>query len=304
MPALRKTLPIAVAVSVASLSFTGASAYTPNPERVVYISRADGDQDVYTMNPDGSGRTGPLTKNNVSDCDPVFSPDGTQIAYVGTLGEQVSQLWVMNTDGSSPQQLTFGVLPDYVRDPTWSPDGRAIVFHRGHAPGAEDEDHHLGIVRRADNGMWGTEEVLVNGDAWAWSPAFSSQGRIAFQHDADRGGPVESDVWETDADGTTPTPLLVLPGWEGSPSWSSDESKLVYTDFYVFMYDFNTHQERQLSTRSSGHPEWSTNRDEIIYHSSEHGWNTDVFRLDPFSARLRSVNLTKGSKAVDADADW
>ena len=57
---------------------------------------------------------------------PVYSPDGTRIAFIsGRSG--TDQVWVMDADGSDPVQLTTdpfakGQLPD------WSPDGRRIAY--------------------------------------------------------------------------------------------------------------------------------------------------------------------------------
>jgi len=38
----------------------------------------------------------------------------------------IAQLWVMNTDGSNPQQLTN--IPSGADQPEWSPDGNWLAF--------------------------------------------------------------------------------------------------------------------------------------------------------------------------------
>ena len=59
---------------------------------------------------------------------PVFSPDGSRIAFAGCIGRSGvnTQISVMNSDGSDVQQLT--VEPGAGNEPNWYPDGRHILF--------------------------------------------------------------------------------------------------------------------------------------------------------------------------------
>lgn len=62
--------------------------------------------------------------------DPVWSPDGTQIAFIsgrncsGALTD--TDVFVMNADGSNPKNLTNDCLE--ASNPAWSPDGTKIAF--------------------------------------------------------------------------------------------------------------------------------------------------------------------------------
>lgn len=57
---------------------------------------------------------------------PSWSPDGTRFAFALTGEDGASHIWVVNDDGSSPQQITRGDVVDNY--PRWSPDGRQLVF--------------------------------------------------------------------------------------------------------------------------------------------------------------------------------
>jgi TolB protein len=56
------------------------------------------------MNADGSGAK-QLTKADDSAADPVWSPDGTHLAVARNSGGR-GQIWLMNADGTNPQQVT------------------------------------------------------------------------------------------------------------------------------------------------------------------------------------------------------
>ena len=62
------------------------------------------------------------------DRQPAWSPDATQIAFVGVLAVGApAGVWIINADGSNPVQLT----QDADGSPSWSPEGNRIVFSRG-----------------------------------------------------------------------------------------------------------------------------------------------------------------------------
>jgi TolB protein len=81
---------------------------------------------LYVMNTDGAG--GPVTTGNANDLDPVFSPDGTRIAFARSVGGPQGQydIYVMNSNGTNVTQLTSESKDD--RYPAWSPDGTKIAF--------------------------------------------------------------------------------------------------------------------------------------------------------------------------------
>ena len=99
-------------------------AVAPNG-MIAYTVRIRGDQDIWTINPDGSGNR-PITQNSKSNFSPVISPDGRFIAFVSTRGGN-QDIWKMNIDGGDPVQLTSG--PDSDADPAFSPDGKFVYYH-------------------------------------------------------------------------------------------------------------------------------------------------------------------------------
>jgi Tol biopolymer transport system component len=60
-------------------------------------------------------------------CRPRFSPDGQKIVYVSDKADGKGDIWLMNADGSNQQRLTErDETYDYF--PSWSPDGKQVVF--------------------------------------------------------------------------------------------------------------------------------------------------------------------------------
>lgn len=131
-------------------------------------------QDIYVMNADGTGQA-KLTDYYGPDADPVWSPDGTKIAFTrtqyyyscsGCEGRETSRVFTMNADGSNDLQRTDGAFNS--TDPDWSPDGARIAFSRNAVIYTMDFD--------------GTDLVRVSTDSVNdYSPAYSPDGtKIAF----------------------------------------------------------------------------------------------------------------------------
>jgi tricorn protease len=71
----------------------------------------------------GSARR--LTATPTVETDPVFSPDGSRIAFTAIVGGN-SDVYVISTAGGDPVRLTFHPSLDRVRG--WSPDGKRVIF--------------------------------------------------------------------------------------------------------------------------------------------------------------------------------
>ncbi len=80
---------------------------------------------IYVMSPDGSGLRRLTSVDYVDHYSPVWSPDGTRIAFISWHPEGSSEIHVMNADGTGIEQLTNGG-----GSASWSPDGTRIAFIR------------------------------------------------------------------------------------------------------------------------------------------------------------------------------
>ena len=108
------------------------------------------------MIPDGGNQTN-LTNDVAEDTDPVWSPDGTRIAFVKA-AEGHRNIFVMDADGTDQVNLTPGADTTGQANagvaPTWSPDGTRIAYtYQGdiwvmNADGSEQDKPHPGSPHR------------------------------------------------------------------------------------------------------------------------------------------------------------
>lgn len=94
--------------------------------RIQYGSTAE-TRDIYTIRPDGSELT-QLTNTPVTEHLPIYSPDGTRIAYIAVNRESNNPaIAVMEANGDQPTTLTSAEAL-FANDPFWAADGNSIFF--------------------------------------------------------------------------------------------------------------------------------------------------------------------------------
>jgi dipeptidyl aminopeptidase/acylaminoacyl peptidase len=101
-------------------------AFSPDGERIVFISDRDGNREIYLMERDGSDQQRLTTTPDVQEDLPSFSPDGTQILFGGAAGGY-EELYLMRLDGSQVTNLTNMPGSNEGR-PRFSPSGQFIVY--------------------------------------------------------------------------------------------------------------------------------------------------------------------------------
>lgn len=241
------------------LQIPTAAALSPDGASIVYaLKSADARRNRYRSHlwlvPARGGRPRQLTRGEVLDGDPCWSPDGRHIAFVSRREDEIPQVWILPMAGGEAWRLTK-LAGGGVRDLCWAPHGRAILFLHRRDPRVDPEQRKLRHTARYitrlrhkldGEGFWpedfwhvykaafpsGRVTQLTRGecdDAGAvWSPdgrriAFTSNRRPDAEFDVDN-----SDLFVVSADGRRLRQVTRRYGPVDAPAWSLDGRHLYY----------------------------------------------------------------------------
>ncbi len=187
-----------------------------------------------------------------------------------------SHVAVVNEDGSGFVELTTGNVD---RDPSWSPDGKHLVYSGERFGGAN-------IIRmNAD----GTNQIALTDSQFPlgnFEPAWSPDGtKIAFV--SSRAGAGRSEIWVMSANGNNLVRLTINPvfavdaggpvyGKDFSPAWSPDGTKIVFwstrldlanSEIYVMNADGSNQVRLTNNSANDSDPVWSRDGQRIAFFS-------------------------------------
>jgi TolB protein len=108
-------------------------SWSPDGTRMAYVSFQNKKPILFVQSLSASKQPAPVANYRGSNSAPAWSPDGKQLAAVLTR-DGVSQIYLMNADGSNLRRLTFSGAID--TEPFFTPDGQSIYFtsDRGGSP--------------------------------------------------------------------------------------------------------------------------------------------------------------------------
>jgi len=210
---------------------------------------------------------------------PSWSPDGTRLVFATS-----SRIFVVRLSSGDVAPLTGDL--EQVWRPTFSPDGRTILFTRASSrPLDEDLARRLDLWTVPANGGRPTLLLrLENGQEHAAFGAYGPDGTIAYRrtnYDGTAITPMTTDVvWLVDATGEH---RRMLGTWRMSmsqvnpnalwPAWSPDGTRIAYEPAYgrgIRLVDVRTGRIRRLSPGIN--PIWLDEHRIIIEAFSQRGW--------------------------------
>ena len=109
-------------------------SYSPDGKYICFNSDRSGYQQIYVMRSDGSD-VKRITFGQGIYGTPVWSPRGDLIAFT-KMYQNTFYIGVMRTDGSGERLLTENY---YQEAPSWSPNGRVLIFYRETKSGSQGE---------------------------------------------------------------------------------------------------------------------------------------------------------------------
>lgn len=246
----------------------------------------DSAEDIYIMNPDGSGLQ-QLTDTPARDDEADVSSDGRFIAFETQSGNE-RVIMIMGINGQSPRELVPGRLPD------WSPDDRFIAFETGFP-------QQIYVVEVATGEVRQITSTLGHSRAPSWSP---DGQQIAFMTEV-------GNNWQLAVVDVDTGQHSVITG--GSPSkrfpvWSPDGRLIAYNTLrssgaidHIWVIEPSGDASRRLTSEGqNGRPAWSPDGEYILFNSNRSGsWL--VYRMD----RDGSNQIVLTGASGDAQrADW
>jgi len=195
--------------------FSLSPAWSPDNSLIAFSARANGNSEIFTVAPDGSGLRN-LSRNPLLDSSPVFSADGRELVFArDTYGR--AQLYRMDTNGERQRRVTDA--PGYEMSPAVSPDGVHLAF------AGNRESQGLDILS-LDLGRPADERVVAARWLHDVLPAFSPDGsRIVFIAHSD-GNP---EIYLVNADGTGLVRMTHTRAAETAPGFSRDGKRIVFS---------------------------------------------------------------------------
>jgi Tol biopolymer transport system component len=199
------------------------AALSPDGKSVVYSAyREDNVYEIYELNIN-TGRATRLTDRLGVLNAPEVSPDGKSIVFMRwTVASDQYQVWVMDRGGSNPRRVFKGAG----WDPTWSPDGRRILF-------ASDRDGPIQLyvgnvdgshIQRISNlpgirgrGDWSSQNLITTYSGEAWT----------------------REVFIMNLDGSSAHKVSPKGGNSQGPSFSPAGQWIAFTAYYDHFNDIN-----------------------------------------------------------------
>ena len=219
----------------------------------------------------------------------------------------IHDIFVMDVDGKNQRNLTNHRDKDYT--PSWSPDGKRIVFS------SERDGNSEIYVMDADGS---NPRRLTENDNFDQFPSWSPDGeRIAFMSDRD-GDFLHFDIFVMDADGGNLQNITNNPFDERYPSWSPDGERIAFSshrdghfrnrwgitsEIYVMNADGGNLQRLTENLKNDWYPSWSPDGERIAFVADRKGdfANFEIYVIDANGGNQH--RLTE-NRHTDSSPSW
>lgn len=236
----------------------------------------------------------------LSGCGGSSGPDPGPIVFsgypIGGPGEGFQNLLVMNPDGTGVRQLTRTeslLGGDFY--PSWSPDGRNVVFER-QTPSEDCVFTTCGQIWIVD-ADGANARRLTPGEAPDWSP---DGERIAFeQYDPDTD---QIDIYVINVDGSGLRRLTRGSGANVDAAWSPDGERIVFSrgseadpsaggndDLYVMDADGSEVRRLTHTAESESDPTWSPDGARIAFTRTSDGYTDTIVVMKDDASEERTL---------------
>jgi Tol biopolymer transport system component len=256
----------------------------------------------------GADRSSALSGLRWTDETPAWSPNGQEVVFASNRahpGSGIDHLYLMRADGTHLRRLTRDRLD--AREPSFSPDGRQIVYAARVLDGSNDYTERGVVYLISANGThrhWLTPGLRGDASVPAWSP----DGRwIAFINTRyTDSGDSRSDLYIVKRNGTDLHRLAInVDDWSEPFAWAPDSRQIavVGADESLYRIGVDARKLVRVTTEKWGvvttDVAWSPDGNEIAFVRGRMVANTcfcDADGSDVVDRRLWILDLQTGQR--------
>jgi len=211
-----------------------------------------------------------------------------------------------------PAGAEEGIALDSARDRVYvtSRDGDALIVIQDAAPPlvlfASNRDQGNGEIYRMLPDGRQQIRLTFTADVYENTPVGSPDGRwIAYERTGAEG---PTHIWLMSRDGRNPRQLTFGTGYDYTPTWSPDGTKLAFTsdrdgnsEIYTVRVADGAVSRLTFNSAADQGPNWSWANGQIAFHSNRYGPNPEIFRME--ADGTNPVRLTVNPNG-DAGPSW
>ena len=242
---------------------------SPDGQWLVLSNSGEKQEDLFVMRPDGRDLT-QITNDTYRDRGARWSTDGRRIAFFSDRSGQY-EIWVINSDGSGLEQLTYTPENRMIFNPIWSPDNQKILYRMRGGSSYVIALGNAGKSRVIEQLPAFDHPQLVFGP-WDWSPDGSAlAGVVGSGETGSRGIMLYS--FET-------SQFEKVSEFGDAPLWLNDSRRLLfYYKGTIYLVDTRTKSEprKVYSIAPNGMSGFTISRDNRSIYFSMDSSESDIW---------------------------